>query len=111
MLRLRRHLGRLAAPFSKLYILGQLNWQRVGFEPTKTATEAAAPEGKCESDVSASSLLASLNLGKLREELSEIGEAWPKLPDSVRLAILTRLRASRKAVQREGYLLLLIRRR
>jgi len=73
--------------------------ERVGFEPNLNATEAAAFEGSCKSESSPASSLASLIPETLREELSEIGEAWPKLPDSVRAAIRTLIRASKGGAQ------------
>ena len=73
--------------------------EREGFEPSPPAPPSVNVSAICESGEAQSSPIASPNIGNVRQELSEIVETWPTLPESIRSAILALLRAAKGGVK------------
>ena len=69
--------------------------EREGFEPSPPAPPSLDVSAICENGEAQSSPIASPNVGNVQQELSEIVSAWPSLPEPIRQAVLTLLRASR----------------
>jgi hypothetical protein len=68
--------------------------ERGGFEQSEANPEPTLLQGNPSSDEPPASLTASLKPVHPCPELSELSQAWPKLPINVRKAILALIRAT-----------------